>query len=87
MRLVQGVVVKGKMALEKEHYVEALKYYEIMELLSDVQYLKTMLNDGYSFPKLIKVFVTKNEGISPRLLNLSYSECWERCIRHYVPHM
>ncbi|CAI8598340.1 unnamed protein product [Vicia faba] len=45
------------MALEKEHYVEALEYNEIIVLLSDAQLLKTMLNDGSGYPKLMKEFM------------------------------
>ncbi|CAI8603289.1 unnamed protein product [Vicia faba] len=60
------------MALEKEHYVDVLEYYEIMELLNDAKYLKTMLNDGYGFPKLIKEFVITNDVTSHWLLNFSY---------------
>lgn len=67
-----NVVHHMKLALKKEHYVEALKYYEIMELLSDAQYLKTVMNDESGFPKLIKKFLIKNDNISPRSLNLSY---------------
>lgn len=37
-----------KMVLEKEHYVEVLKYYEIMELLSNARYSKIILNAGIS---------------------------------------
>lgn len=35
-----------RIVIEKEHYVEVLHYNEIMELLSEFQLLKTMLNDG-----------------------------------------
>ncbi|KAI5406549.1 hypothetical protein KIW84_053040 [Lathyrus oleraceus] len=47
---------------EEEYYVESLKYNEIMELISDAQLLKTMLNVGSSYPKLIKEFMVKNDG-------------------------
>lgn len=57
---------------EEEHYVESLKYNEIMELISDAQLLKTMLNVGSSYPKLIKEFMVKNDGIPHGLLNFSY---------------
>lgn len=57
---------------EKEHYIEALKYNEIMDLLNDAQFLQTMLNDGFGYPKLMKEFMVKNDGILHRLLNFSY---------------
>lgn len=37
---------------EEENYVEALQYNEIMELRSDAQLLKTMLNDESGYPKI-----------------------------------
>lgn len=39
---------------EEEHYVEALKYNEIMKLLSDAQLVNTLLNVGACYPKLMK---------------------------------
>lgn len=60
------------MDLEKEHYVEELKYNENLELLSDAQLLKTMLNDGFGYPKLVKEFLVNNDAIPHELLNFSY---------------
>lgn len=39
---------------EEEHYIEILKYNEIMELHSDAQSLKIMLIDAACYPRLMK---------------------------------
>ncbi|KAI5412655.1 hypothetical protein KIW84_057341 [Lathyrus oleraceus] len=72
------------MALDKL-YVKALKHNEIMDLPSDVQLLKIMLNVGPCYPKLVKELVVKlpigfhslncdinNDGIAHGLLNFNY---------------
>ncbi|KAI5386245.1 hypothetical protein KIW84_072695 [Lathyrus oleraceus] len=48
---------------EEEHYLELLKYNEIMELHSDVQLLKTVLIAGSCYHKLMKEIEVKNEDI------------------------
>ncbi|CAI8586488.1 unnamed protein product [Vicia faba] len=49
---------------EEEHYIESLKYNEIMELLSDAQLLKKMLNVEACYPKLMLKFMVKNDDVS-----------------------
>lgn len=44
---------------EEEYYVEAWKYNEIMEFLSDDQLLKTMLNIGFYIPHGVLNFRNK----------------------------
>ncbi|CAI8617553.1 unnamed protein product [Vicia faba] len=61
----------GRMALDK-FYIEALKCNEIVELHSDTQLLKIILNVGHCYLKLMKEFVVKKDGIPHGFLNLSY---------------
>lgn len=46
----------------------------IMELLSDAQLLKNVLNARACYPQSMKKFVVKNDGIPQRLLNVSYKQ-------------
>lgn len=62
----------GRLALDKL-YVERPKYNEIVELPSDAQLLKTILNIGACYPKLMKEFVVRNDRIPHGLLNFSYN--------------
>ncbi|CAI8615498.1 unnamed protein product [Vicia faba] len=66
------ILTSTRMALEKKHYIEEWNYNETIELLSDSQLLKTMLNVGSGYHKLIKEIMVKNNGIPHGLLNFSY---------------
>lgn len=47
-------------------------YNEILELLSDAQLLKTMLNVGSGYPNLMKGIKVKNDGIPNGLVSFNY---------------
>lgn len=46
-----------KISLERELLKEALKCYEIMEVLEDARVKKTMFDIGPYYPKLVKEFI------------------------------
>lgn len=46
-----------KISLERELLKEALKCYEIMEVLEDTRVKKTMSDIGPYYPKLVKEFI------------------------------
>lgn len=60
------------MRMPKNFYVEALKYNDFTELHNDAQLLKTILNAGACYPRLMKENKLKNDGIPQRLLSFSY---------------
>lgn len=82
-RKQRNVAHHRRMALEKEYYVEALKYNEIIKTLRDAQLLKTMLNDGSGYPKLMKEI----DGIPHGLLNFSYKLFLEKDVLDVMVHI
>lgn len=56
----------------EELFVEALMYSEFLELHSDAQLLKTMLNAGACYSRLRKDIEVNNDDIPHRLMSFSY---------------
>ncbi|XP_050895811.1 uncharacterized protein LOC127102486 [Lathyrus oleraceus] len=70
-KLILQIGTKAKLNFGEYMFEKVRKHVDCfsMKLFSDVQLLKTMLNVGSGYPKLMKEFMVKNDGITHGLLN------------------